>query len=164
MSSLCPYCAQAEIGKSKGKMLFADVAARGCGFARQFFEMQSNPSISIKEKLQGFVDPSTLPIANEHDRLCPYCRRGHVTRQARKSLWIDVVARVAGIMRLVVDANQSTESIPWYRLAMLAVDPDGPEIMEEDEALDPEIIDVGDGSVVDDHVHQYDFNTDNEGW
>lgn len=90
----CGYCETANV--PRGNPL-ADVAAKALGALRILMEMRADGA-TMMDIMTAF-QTGKIPIATESDRVCPYCRRGVVTRQAKESLYLDLLARAFGLSR-----------------------------------------------------------------
>ena len=120
----CPYCHQAEISERSSARLWADFIAKALGQVRIFFEVREQPNFGIKKLLKALVDSDSLPLASKQDRLCPFCRRGYVTRKSADSIWLDLCVRLMGMGRTYLELRGNREDFPIRELALVIVEGD----------------------------------------
>lgn len=117
----CPYCRQTLIRSSSSLSTWVDFGVRFAESARVFVVSRVRGD-SLREMAKQFIDPDSRPQAGEFDRLCPYCRRGRVSRD-RRLLSLDLAVVLAGLTRAAVEARAQGRG-PLERIAELVLDAD----------------------------------------
>ena len=127
MSELCPYCHQAELPSRSREVLWTDLVARALSIARTYSELSRAKDFTIRQFGRAMLDADTLPVATGEDRICPYCYRGHVTKKANESIWIDLGAKIAGLTRVYFESKRG-DGIPWTSMARALVEGSNPDV------------------------------------
>lgn len=134
----CLYCG---IGPSRTaeQSLWIDVAARGLAVVRTVAEMRAADR-GMREIAAHLVGRDDAPeLDAPRTRLCPYCRKTHLTALAENTLWFDFGTRLLGISRSYVLARG--QGLRGLALALVEGDDAGVEV-------DTEVYRVHEGSEV----------------
>ncbi len=96
----CPYCNSGE-NRDLEEAFWVDVAARVLGLTRAGLEFRA-AGVPMR-KIAGILVGGDDPLAKGHrrPRKCPYCRSARLTVISDACLWTDILARVAGVGRVV---------------------------------------------------------------
>ena len=121
---LCPYCNQAEISERSQASIWVDFLAKALSQVRVFFEIREQPDFNMKRLFKAYVDSDTLPLPTKQDRLCPLCRRGHVTKRSIEAIWPDLAVRLMGMGRTYLELRGDKEGFPIQELAFTIVEGD----------------------------------------
>ena len=97
MSDRCMYCGTGP-GKDEGSSILLDFTARGLAVVRTVQEMRSAEYgwRQVAAQVIGRDDAPELTSAPRR-RLCPYCRKTHMTSLAESTLWTDFAVRIFGL-------------------------------------------------------------------
>jgi len=97
MSRRCMYCGSGP-AKGEASSVFLDFGARGLAVIRTVQEMRS-ADVGWRQVAAQVIGRDDAPeLANvPRARLCPYCRKTHMTALGSSTLWTDFAARLFGL-------------------------------------------------------------------
>ncbi len=97
MAKVCQYCGMGP-AKGEASSVLLDFSARGLAVIRTVQEMRSAELgwRAVAAQIIGRDDAPQLANVTK-SRLCPYCRKTHLTALGKHTLWTDFVVRLAGL-------------------------------------------------------------------
>jgi hypothetical protein len=98
------------------------MVATALGGARLYLELRD--VTSMRGFARALMQPSERPKATRHDRNCPLCRKGFVTRRNTDTVWPDAAVRLLGFVRTYLELRGSERGVGLRELAIVVVDGD----------------------------------------